>query len=343
MIDYTESLRLLCSVMSVSGYELNGLDIIKNSFGEYFDEIYSDSSRNIILKKKSTRANPKKIMLDAHFDEVGMMVSGVTGEGFLRVVSVGGLDRNLLPSAEVMVYGKETLYGVIISDADHLPPKKKDSPPEWSEILVDIGYPKEEAEILAPIGTPIKYYYEGDTLLNNRITGRGFDDKACGAALIAATMRTPAEKLAFDVYITLSSGEEIGRGGAARAAWSIDPDYAIVTDVNFALTPGVSPDEGGKLGDGPMVSLSAVTDRKLTKKILWVAEKNDIHVTTVVESTSTGTNASCVFFVGEGVPTAVVSLPLAGMHSYNELLQLDDAESFISLISAVISCEDLAN
>lgn len=337
MLDYIKTLRELCSIMTVSGCEKNALPYVCETFSHIFDEIYSDASGNVILHKKPTSDGTPKIMLDAHLDEIGMMVSGITDAGLLRVVPIGGLDRNILPAAEVTVYGGEELFGVITPTPAHLADPKDKKTPEWSELLVDIGYPKEEAEALAPIGTPIKYRYAGDELLNSRFTGRGLDDKACAAALICAVEKVPREELSYDVYITLSSGEETGRGGAACAAYSIRPDYAVVTDVNFALTPGVKPEEGGRLGAGPMISLSGVTDRTFTKKILGIAKEAEIGVTTVVEATSTGTNASCVYFACDGIPTAVVSLPLAGMHSYNELLQIDDANAFIELIARVIS------
>lgn len=342
MLDYKTTLRCLCEIPSIAGCEKYAAEKIRATFGDFFDEIYTDAARNIILVKKSKKIteNAPRIMLDAHFDEVGMIVSGITEEGFLRVMPVGGVDRGLLPASEVWVYGgehlEEKIYGVFVATPPHLVRPGNDKTPEWADLLIDIGYSKEEAEKRIAIGAPVGYYYSGDELLNNRITGRGLDDKSCAAGILCATVATPAEELEYDVYVTLSAGEEVGGGGAACAAWKIQPDLAIVTDVNFALTPGVSGTEGGKLGAGPMVSLSAVTDRKLTKKILAIAKAYDIPTTSVVEATSTGTNASCVVYVQEGITTAVVSLPLAGMHSYNELLQLEDADNFVKLIGYIL-------
>jgi len=340
MPDYKDTLRFLTSIPSIAGCEKYAAEKIREKFGDLFDEIYTDAARNIILVKKSKKntEDKKRVMLDAHFDEIGMVVSGITDEGLLRVMPVGGVDRGLLPASEAWIYTGEKLenklYGVFTAIPPHLP--NSDKMPEWSDLLIDIGYPKAEAEKLVSIGDPVGYYYSGDELLNGRITGRGFDDKACAAGLICAAADTPADELAYDVYVTLTAGEEVGGGGAASAAWTIRPEFAIITDVNFALTPGVNGTEGGKLGGGPMISLSAVTDRKLTKKIREIAKAYDIPSTPVVEATSTGTNASSVVYVNEGIPAAVVSLPLAGMHSYNELLQLDDAESFKKLISEII-------
>ena len=337
MLDYKKTLRHLCSVMSVSGCERESAREVTEEYGKYFDSVSVDAARNIILVKKSKKKNAKKIMLDAHFDQIGMIVNGITSEGLLTVAPAGGLDRVILPSAEVLVYGKETVYGVIAATPPHLQKPGDTAAPEWSAIRIDIGRTKAEAEAIVELGTPVCWYYKGDELMNDRITGVGFDDKACAAGLITAVVNTPADKLEYDVYITLSAGEEIGAAAANNAAFAIKPDLAIVTDVNFATTPGVEEDESGKLGGGIMISLSAVTDRPLTKKLLALAAEKEIPVSTVVEATNTGTNANHLVYVREGIPAAVISLPLAGMHSYNEMIELTDAESFVKMFSAIVT------
>jgi len=272
---------------------------------------------------------------------VGMIVTGITDQGLLQIQGVGGIDCKILPAFDVWVHARDGRhYGVITAVSPHLA-GGRDTTPRWDNLLVDIGCTKEEAEQFVEIGTPIGFYNDGEALLGNRITGHSLDDKSCCAGLLCAVDRIPAEELEYDIYITLSAGEEVGGKGAGCAAWTIRPDYAIITDVNFASTPGVSAEEGGKLGAGPMVSRSVITDRRLTKRILELAKENEIPVSTVFEVTSTGTNNDCVAFIREGIATAVVSIPLAGMHSYNELLSTDDAENFIRLIGKIITTADL--
>ena len=341
MLDYKTTLRQLCGIMSIPGCEREAAGAVRQLFGALFDQVATDAARNIVLVKKSKKlsGDAPKVLLDAHFDQVGMIVTDITAEGLLRVTGVGGIDRNLLPASEVIVYPKdhEPVYGVFAALAPHLKKPGDDGAPTWDNLLIDIGYSKEDAEKFIEIGTPVCYCDRGCDYLNGRIAGCAFDDKSCAAGLICAVADTPAEELDYDVYVVLSSGEEVGGGGAKCAAYAIHPDFAVITDVNFALTPGVSGDDGGKLGGGPMISLSAVTDRKLTKRILKLAEENEVPVSTTVEPASTGTNASCVVYANEGVPAAVVGIPLAGMHSYHELLQLDDAEAFIKLIRLIIA------
>lgn len=339
MLDYKKTLRHLCSIMSVSGCEREAAEGIIKEYGKYFDSIEVDSTRNIILHKKPQKNNAPKLMLDAHIDQIGMIVTGITDEGLLRVAPIGGIDRVILPSAEVKVYGKKTVFGVISSVPPHLQKPGDTAAPEWKDVRIDIGYTKEGAENIIEIGTPVCWYYTGDELMNDRITGVAFDDKACAAGLMCAVANTPKKDMEYDTYITLSAGEEIGGNAARNAAFKIKPDFAVVTDVNFANTPGVEEDESGKLGEGVMISLSAVTDRPLTKKIIALAEKNEIPVSKVVEPTNTGTNANCLVYTENGIPAAVVSLPLAGMHSYNEMLDMKDTGYFTKLFGLILTNE----
>ena len=342
MFDYTTTLRQLCGIMSIAGFERRAAEEIRSLFGDAFDEITTDGARNIILLKKSKKPGVTgKLMLDAHFDEVGMIVTGITDEGLLRIQPIGGIDCKILPASDVWVHARDGRhYGVISAVSPHLSANRATTP-RWDNLLVDVGCTKEEAMQFVEIGTPVGFYNDGEALLDNRITGHALDDKSCCAGLICAVDRIPAEELEYDVYVTLSAGEEVGGRGAGCAAWTIQPDFAVITDVNFAATPGVSGEESGKLGGGPMVSRSVVTDRKFTKRILALAKENEIPVSTVFEVTATGTNNECVVFIGEGIPTAVVSLPLAGMHSYNELISTEDAENFIRLIGKIITTADL--
>ncbi len=336
---YKDILKKLCDTMTVSGNEQNAHNAVKAIAGDVLDEIYTDTARNLVLVKKCTKDSPRRILLDAHMDEIGMMVRTIEDDGFVTVVNIGGLDRQILPASDCLLWGEnDTIPGIFAATPPHLAGVLGGDVPSWDKLVIDTGCTKEELEKHGvKIGTPVSYRRQWTELLNNRITGQGFDDKCCAAGLVYALLHTPREALAADVYVVLSTGEEIHGQGADCAAFRIAPDVAIVTDVNFAAAPGVSPDESAPMGEGPMVSLSAVTDRKLTKKVLDIAKEANIPVNTVVETTSTGTNANSLVYCQYGVPAAVVSIPLGGMHSYNEYLSIDDGESFARLIQALIA------
>jgi len=342
---YTELLEAMTGVSTVSGSEPNIFHKLQVWMQDYFDEIRYDNAQNMILIRRCGRETPRKIMLDAHLDEIGMMVNAVQENGFLSVSPVGGIDRQILPGADCTITGKNgSIPGVIAVPHDTQSKGASNNKSDFSAFPIDTGYTKEELEKLGiGIGAVVSFSRQWTKLLNRRITGQGFDDKCCGACLLSAVMETPQENLIGDVYVVLSSREEVGGHGADCAAFGIEPDIAIVTDVNFASTPGMAEAESSPLGDGPMISLSAVTDRGLTEKILDLARKTEIPLHAVVEATNTGTNANSLVYCQTGIPTAVVSIPLANMHAYNECLSLNDCEAFIRLIQAIITCPGMAD
>ena len=334
--DAKELVAALASIMSVSGQEEHGREKLCALAGSYFDAYLPDPSGTHVFVKRCGREGAPKLLLDAHFDEIGMLVSDITEEGFLRVVSVGGLDRRILPAAEVLIYGKETLYGVIAAVPPHLQ-KAGDhkTAPEIGDLLIDTGYDGETLRRLVDIGTPVGFYEKTASLLGSRICGRSMDNKACCAAAILGAAMLSSEQMAWDLYVTLSAREETGlASGCSAAAYRIRPDAAIVTDVTFAVSPGVREDEGGKMGGGPVVSLSAVTDRGLTRQLLRLAQEREIPCQTCVDACDTGTNATMLSLVGEGIPTAVVSVPITSMHTYNEIADTSDIEYAARLFAA---------
>lgn len=334
-MNYSEILKSLVNVMTVSGFEKSSADKLCTLLrGFDFDSVTSDRVGNIIIRKSPAKKVPV-LVLDAHLDEIGFRVREICGS-LVRLAAVGGIDPVILSASEVTLHGKRDIRGVFSSP-------KGDGEPKLDEMYVDTALSEEELRETVRIGDGVSFSAPIVTVLNEKLVGRAFDDKALAAALICAVDGIPREKLAFNVCLAISAREEIGGAGAAYSALSADPVGAVICDVNFATAPGIESDESGKLGGGPMVSVSAVTDRQMTDMILAIAEENGISTSPVVESTSTGTNASHVYVAGHGIPCAVVSLPEAGMHTASECISLADAESLIDLIRLTVSSETLAN
>ena len=357
MLAFVPTLRALCGIMSVPGCETRAAEFLKREFGPLFDSFSTDAARNQIFFKKSKKPGSHPVlMLDAHFDEVGMIVSEVTENGFLRVMPVGGLDKKLLPAARVRVYPDADAAGEHTPESDaengvpgvigYVPPELvlpgEKTPEDWNAFLVDIGTSsRAQTEALGiGVGTPVGYADSPESLTDTRIKGRGLDDKSCAAALLCAAANIPAEDLDYDIALTLSAGEEVGGDGAGCAAWTVRPDLAFIADVGFAATPGVDENDGAPFGGGPVFSLSAVTDRKLTGDLIALAEKNRIPVSTTVDARSTGTNGDAVVYVREGIPAAVAGIPIGGMHSYAETLDTRDADSLIRLLTVFMGGAD---
>ena len=339
-----EAIIDLASLCSVSGSEHRAIEKIKELYGERFDSITSDAVGNHILFKSCKRPDAPRIMIDTHYDEIGFMVTDVLDGGFLRITNIGGIDRAIMQAASVTVCGKENISGIIISTPPHLRDGDGNLP-KIEDLLVDVGlgYTKEELSELAPIGTPITFEKRYIELLGGRLAGQSFDNKACAAIAIEAICDLPREALAGDIYLTLSCYEETARrSGAYVLANALEPDYAMVIDVNLADAPGVSSRESVKMGDGISISYSSSTDRALTRASAALCEASEIKYTKKAEPSSTGTNAIALGLSGFGVSVVDVGLPLRNMHTYNEVIAMEDCKSLYSFVKAFASSNEIA-
>lgn len=329
-------LKDLCASVSVSGYEYLSAKTLVGKYEGYFDKSYVDKFGNCVFVMKSGSENAPKLLIDAHFDEVGMLVSSIEDGGFLHVSGVGGLDTRIFPAAEVTVYGKKEVYGVVASTPPHLQTEKTSkSTPKIDDIIIDTGYTKEELSKLIRVGDPVRLKGDFKEIANGYVLSRTLDDKACVCAALISLLNADRKKLAYDVYLAISAQEETGRCGASFVATDIKPDLAVIIDVNFARCGNISEFESIKCGDGAGIDISALTDRYLTKKIMKIASENNIAYQTICEPDSTGTNNELVMISGTGVRTAVMSIPLMAMHTTSEAVCIKDIESLADILRAI--------
>ena len=342
---YDEKLKKLifslCATPSISGFEGRSHDYIRSTFSGDFDEIVTDGVGNCTLIKRCGKENAPRALVDAHMDEIGMIVTDTCEGGFVKIAPLGGLDVSIMQAADVIIYGKQAIRGVICSTPPHL--KKDDKLPEPQDLLVDTGLSKAELDDISPIGTPVGFAPVYGELLGGKICGKSFDDKACAACAIYAVANTPKEELCADVYVLLSAMEETNRrGGVIAAAFAADPDYAMIIDVNLARVPDTKDYETVPMDKGISLSASAGTHRVLTELTAKLCEEKEIPHCIVAAPSSTGTNAVSVNLVGLGIPTVDVGLPLACMHTYNEIISLADCESLCRLVHSFVTSEDIA-
>lgn len=337
MKELKELLYKLCLMDAVSGREKEWEKGLLELASPIFDEAYSDKFGSLVFIKRSTRENTPKLLIDAHFDKIGMMVSSITENGFLGVTAVGGLDRRILPASEVKIHASRDLYGVIASIPPHI--SKKNDVPEISDIYIDTGLDKNTLKELVSIGDYVTLTGEFQELLNDRVTCAGLDDKACLTAILDMVSRADKSKLCFDIYVTASAQEETGKNGARLVAYSIKPDIAIATDVNFAFSEGLDTYNTIEMGKGACVDISATTDRRLTKSILRLCEQRGIPYSPICEPSRTGTNADGISVCGEGIKTALLGVPLRAMHTPSEVVSLRDISSLSKILEAVACTE----
>ena len=272
------------------------------------------------------------------------MVTDIKEGGFLSVAPVGGVDPRILQASDVVICGKEKIFGVVGATPPHLRrPDEAQTLKPVTELLIDTGYTKETLEGLVRLGTPIGFAPKYTKLANGKLAGKGFDDKACAACAAEGISRVSREELAGDVYLMLSSREETGAvGGAATGAYGIDPDYAMVVDVNLGKTPDTAKSETVAMGGGASLLYCPVTDREMTRMLIAEANERGIKTQICVTGGGTGTNTPNVNLARQGVPCVDVGLPLKSMHTCSEVLELSDAESVAALVAQFISSKKIA-
>ncbi|HHY39022.1 MAG TPA: M42 family metallopeptidase [Clostridia bacterium] len=282
------------------------------------------------IKASFVEPSPIKVMLAAHVDEVGLVVTRVEDGGFLRFTCTGKIDPRVLPGAEVLVLGKEKLPGVIGSVPPHLRERRKSDEERqavgFDDLYVDTGLPGERLKEMVRVGDPMRFASTCVSLGENRLAGRALDDRVGLLAVRVCLGRLMKSRHEADVFAVATTGEEIGLKGATVAAYGIHPDVAIAVDATFGLEPGVAEHEGSKLGEGPAIGIGPNVHPRIAKTLLQICNELNIpHQVEVIPGPS-GTDAWAVQISREGVPTALVSIPVRSMHTPSEVVDLRDIE-----------------
>lgn len=332
------SLRKLCGEAGVSGEETNASKAALELLKEYTDEAEVDSFGNVIGFLRSKNENAKTIMLDAHIDQIGMIVTGIDDKGFIRFSRCGGIDLRSVSAQIVTVHGKEEILGVVGSKPPHL--EKADEAKKISkieEMFIDVGMTKEEAEEKISLGDKITINASYIELLNGKVAMTALDDRAGVASILAALEILKGRELPMNVAVCFSGKEETGGQGARVASYRITPDIAIAVDVSFGTAIDVPAEKSGKLGDGVMIGFSPVLTKEICNKLLAVAKEKEIkYQLEAMGGRGTGTNADEIFINKEGVRTGLLSIPQRNMHTPVEIVKLSDVYETARLMAEFI-------
>ncbi|MDF2721242.1 MAG: family metallopeptidase [Paenibacillus sp.] len=281
---------------------------------------------------------PFKVLLAGHCDEIGLIVSKIDDNGFVHIDALGGISQKLAVGMKVDILGSGgRITGVIGANAQHHGGLKENF--EFADLVVDCGAKsKEEISQYVQIGDAAVYKREPELLLNDRISGRGLDNRT-GAFIVAETLRRVAERgTAVGLYAASTVNEETNMGGAYFAAANIAPSMAIAIDVTFATDyPGASSNHAEiKLDGGPVLAKGAPINRKLNRLLEQSADRCKLPLQYELTPRKTGTDADMIRTTGRGVPIALVSLPLRYMHAPVETASLTDIEQEIELLVDLI-------
>ena len=311
-------LKELCAARGLSGNEKEVAELIRGKMLPYCDEVKISPLYSVIGHKKG---NGPKVMLAAHLDEIGLIVTKIEEDGSLRIGSVGGVDPRILPSMRVKVLGKKAMTGVIGAKPPHLlteADRKKNY--KRDELFVDLGLPKERVEKLVKIGDLIQLETRFVELLNNRVATKTADDRSLVCVMIEAMRRLSKLETNADIYFVATCQEEVGAYGALTSSYDIEPDFAVAMDVCHAKPPDASV---RTLELGSLCSTVGPTINPfLRRKLIEIAKEENIEVQTSVSARDTSTDADEIATIRNGVPTILLEVPVKYMHTAVELLDM---------------------
>lgn len=332
------NLRALCGATGVAGLECEASAVAAELLKKYTKDVKVDHFGNVSGKIKSKDKNAKTILLDAHIDEIGMVLTSIDEKGFLRFSNCGGIDRRLLSAQLVTVHGKKDIMGVVGSKPPHL--EKADEADKISEIdemFIDVGMSEKEVRNAVSLGDKITIRSEFTRMLNDRVSSKALDDRAGVATILEVLELLKGTELPLNIAVQFSAREEIGGQGAKVASYVAEPDFGIAIDVSFAVTPDAQAHKCGKMDEGVMIGYHAILDKPMADKLVSIAKKNKIkHQIEVMGGRGTGTNADEIILTKGGVRTAVLSIPQRYMHTPIEQVSLHDIEDTAKLISSYI-------
>ncbi|NLE45864.1 MAG: M42 family metallopeptidase [Chloroflexi bacterium] len=334
-------LQQLSEATGVSGDEQDVRSVVLNAIRACVDDLRIDSIGNILAVKRGKDENGVRVMVSAHMDEVGFMVVGHNGDGFLKFRTVGGIDARILPGASISV-GPKRLPGVIGVKPVHLL-KSSDEAEQVAKVddlMVDIGAKnKSEAEKLAPLGTYATFASHFREL-GPCVSGKAFDDRA-GCAILIEVLRA-TEALGCELHAAFTVQEEVGLRGARVAAFAIDPECAFALEGTIADDlpkdkPGTSPTT--ELGKGPAITVmdrSFIADRRLVRLVTGTAEELGIPYQ-IKQPGIGGTDAGAIHRSRGGVPSITLAVPCRYIHSPAALMNLADFGRTVRLLRESLS------
>ena len=323
-------LKQLTEAFGPSGYEENIRKLVRAEVKRFSDEIKVDALGNLIARKRPAKytKDTKKIMIAAHMDEIGLIVSHIDENGFVRFSPIGSVFGRYVPGGRVrFLNGVQGVIGFNRLEKFH------EAPP-LDKVFIDVGA-KSRRDCPVKVGD-VAAFDRSFTEMGDRLVAKSMDDRV-GVLVAIESLRALKSSL-YDVYFVFTTQEEVGTRGAATSAYGIDPDFAIAIDVTpSADTPNDFKMEM-KLGKGPCVKIQdvgAISDPRIVKWMIKTAEKNKIPYQREVLLIG-GTDAHSIQLARAGVPVGCLSIPTRYIHSPSEMVDFTDMQNSVKLLTALL-------
>lgn len=330
-------LEELSNAFGPPGFEDDIREIVIRELDKYVDETRIDALGNVIAIKKGNEDLPV-IMLDAHMDEIGFLITHIDKKGFLRFHVLGGVDPRILYGQKVMIKGsKGYVKGYIGAKAPHLlkPEETKQAIP-LDQLFIDIGAASEEEvfDTGIEIGSVGVFDTKFTKLSEYRVLGKAFDDRAGLTALI--TVMKEVQNSEYNIIAVASVQEEVGLRGAKTAAWQIEADVALALEGTAAAdTPGTPEHKiSTSLGAGPAITIAdraLIAHPRVVRLLVKTAKENNIPYQ-FKKAVVGGTDAGAIHLTKGGIPAGVISVPARYIHSAASIIDLRDLENMVTLV-----------
>lgn len=334
-----EFLEKLLVTPSPTGFEKAGqqvwLDFVRSVADVVETDAYGSASARLDVDPAAIT-----VMLEAHCDEIGMIVQYVDDSGFVYINRVGGSDPGIARARKVFIHNRDGIVsGIIGNTAIHLQDRENNKLPKWSDLFIDIGASnREEALGMIRIGDPITLAEQFEFLSDEMLCGRALDNRIGGfvIARVLEILKLRQSELNVNVIALNAVQEEVGGFGARMMAYRYEPDVAFVTDVTHATdTPGINHKQHGlvKLGNGPVINHGGANHPVVLEHFEQVSQKTGITFQREASGSRTGTDADSIFYQKRGIPVGLISLPLRYMHSPVETASLTDVSQLTEFLA----------
>jgi len=325
MTDLLPFLKTLISAPGLSGHEAAIRELIAAEWVLLCDELTTSRLGSLHAVRRGTLPEPRpSLLLAAHMDSIGMMVTSRVGE-FLHITKVGGIDPRVLPGQLVTVHGRKALPGVIVQPPDSLlPAEYQNGPLPLEHLLVDTGLPAAELGRLVRPGDLVSFAQPPLTIAGDNLAGHSLDNRASVAALTHCLRELRGRPTAWDVWAAATAQEEETLGGALTSAYHLGPTLAIAIDVTFGASPGSPSHKTFPIGKGPTLGWGPNIHPGLHKTLKALAERLEIPTKLEAMPRHSGTDAFHLQIAAQGIPTMVVGIPLRYMHTPVEMISMKD-------------------